>query len=248
MLIMGFSWNPESGQFVWALVWAVVGFTCYYLLSSSKSVAGRIWKTNPYLDRQVRQVILQRSWGLLLLGIASAAIVHFILKGNLREYGLGSSFQSPLPWWTYPIVPFILIAGYFMAVKPGNLAHYPQFRIKEWSIGLLVLSGASWVLFLIGYEFLFRGFLLHSSLNVMGPVPAIALNCLLYAMAHFYKNRGEIIGAIPVGVVFCILTILTGNIWSAVVIHSIMALSNEWFSIRANPELKIKVHGLKQGL
>ena len=243
---MGFFRNPESGHFVFALLWTLVGFTGYYLLSSSKSVAGRIWKTNPHLDRQVRQVILQRSWGLVLLGIASAAFIQFLLKGNLREYGLAFSFQSPPPWWFYPIAPLILVMGYYMAFKPENLSRYPQFRIKEWSIWLLCLSGFSWVLFLIGYEFLFRGFLLHSSLKVMAPWAAIALNCMLYSMAHFYKGRTEIIGAIPVGFVLCILTMITGNIWSAVGIHSVMALSSEWFSIRANPELTIKVHRINQ--
>ena len=74
----------------------------------------------------------------------------------------------------------------------------------------------------------------------MGPWAAIALNCSLYAFAHFYKGPGETFGAIPLGIMFCYLTLLTGNIWTAVVIHSVMALSNEWFSIRANPDINLQ--------
>ena len=102
---------------------------------------------------------------------------------------------------------------------------------------MIAISGISWILFLVGYEFLFRGFLLQASLGVMETGPAIALNCALYAFAHFYKGPGETFGAIPAGILFCYLTLLTGNIWCAVILHSVMALSNEWFSLKAHPEM-----------
>jgi membrane protease YdiL (CAAX protease family) len=72
----------------------------------------------------------------------------------------------------------------------------------------------------------------------MDPLPAFALNCAIYALAHLYKGPGETFGAIPVGVLLCYLTLVTGNIWTAVILHSLMALSNEWFSIRFNPDMK----------
>lgn len=235
-------WNPESGRFIVALLWSLVGFAIYFLLSNNKHLALRIWKSNRELDPQVRQVILQRIWGLLVLGVISALWVQLIFKGNLQDYGLGFTFRVHPPWWAYPFIPLILGTGYLVAFTPGNLSRYPQFRIKVWSVPMLVLSGSTWVIFLIGYEFLFRGFLFFSSLEVMVPWAAVALNCVLYAAAHFYKGPGEIMGAIPVGILLCCLTNYTGNIWSAVVIHSIMALSNEWFSIMANPELKVNVY------
>jgi len=95
------------------------------------------------------------------------------------------------------------------------------------------------MIFLVAYEFFFRGFILYASLTVLDPWSAIALNCSLYGFAHFYKGPGETFGAIIVGVLLCYLTIVTGNIWSAVAIHSVMALSNEWFSLRAHPDMKL---------
>ncbi len=236
-----FSWNPEYAHFLIAVMWSVVGFACYYFLSLNKLLAIKIWKSNPDLDHQVKQVVLQRTWGLLFLGIISIVIIQLLLKGNLRDYGLGISFLAPPPWWSYLFIPIILVAGYFSAKKPGNLAQYPQMRIKEWTPGILALSGISWVIFLIAYEFLFRGFLLYASLEVMDPWAAIALSCSIYAFAHLYKGPGETFGAIPMGILLCYLTLLTGNIWSAVGLHSVMALSNEWFSIRMNPDLKVMV-------
>jgi len=236
-----FSWNPEYAHFILAVLWSVVGFAGYYFLSGNQSLAIKIWKANPDLDPQVKEVVLQRAFGLLFLGLISALIILFALGESLQDFGLGFAFQSPPSWWTYLSIPIILVIGYFSASKPGNLALYPQIRIKLWTPGILVLSGISWVFFLIGYEFLFRGFLLYTSLEVMGTWAAIALNCSLYAFAHLYKGPGEAFGSIPVGIFLCYLTISTGNIWTAVVVHSIMALSNEWFSILNNPDLKIKL-------
>ncbi|MEN8229523.1 MAG: CPBP family intramembrane glutamic endopeptidase [Bacteroidota bacterium] len=240
-----FSWDPEYAHFIIALLWSVVGFGCYYFLSRNRSMALKIWKVNPDLDHQVKQVVLQRVWGFLFLGIFSAMLILLIMGENLHGYGLGFSFLKPLPWWAFLLIPVILVVGFFSASKPGNLALYPQIRVKYWTPGILALSGFSWIIFLIGYEFLFRGFMLYASLDVMGPWAAIALNCSLYAFAHIYKGPGEAFGAIPVGILLCYLTLLTGNIWTAVIIHSVMALSNEWFSIRANPALKWKVESRK---
>jgi membrane protease YdiL (CAAX protease family) len=106
-------------------------------------------------------------------------------------------------------------------------------------MGLLWLSAASWVAFLIAYEFMFRGFLLFSSISVLNPAVAIGLNVALYALAHFYKGALEVVGAIPLGIILCYLTMLTGNIWCAVALHSMMALSHEWFSLKAHPQMKL---------
>jgi uncharacterized protein len=121
-----------------------------------------------------------------------------------------------------------------------NLNAYPQMRIRAWTPFILLVSGISWVLYLVAYEFLFRGLLLSASVAVMTGWQAITLNCILYALAHLYKGRFETLGAIPVGILLCYLTLRTGNIWWAVLIHSVMALSNEWFSIRAHPEMHFR--------
>ncbi len=233
------SWNPEYMHFISAVVWSAIGFAGYYFLSGNTSLAGRIWKLNPDLDARVKHVVLQRAWGFIFLGIISATLIVFAWGDKLHEYGLGFTFQTAPPWWSVLLIPLFVVAAYFSASKPGNLALYPQIRIKQWTPGNLVLSGVSGVLFLIGYEFLFRGFLLYASVQIMNPWAAIALNSSLYAFAHFYKGPGETFGAIPLGILLCYLTLLTGNIWTAVVIHSVMALSNEWWSIRANSALSV---------
>jgi len=244
--MVDFAWVPEHTRFILAIMWSMAGFACYFFLSDKKSLTLRFWKFNPGLDIYIKQVLLQRTWGLLFLGILPAGLILLQFGESLSDFGLGFSFEMPPPWWSYLLIPVILVAGYFSASTPGNLSLYPQMRIKKWTPGILALSGLSWIVFLIAYEFLFRGFLLYATLTLLEPWSAIAINCTLYAFAHFYKGPGETFGAIPLGILFCYLTLLTGNIWSAVVVHSIMALSNEWYSIWINPDLKVKVESRKR--
>ena len=74
-------------------------------------------------------------------------------------------------------------------------------------------------------------------LTALDKWPAVIVNSSIYAFAHFYKGPGETFGSIPGGIVLCWATLMTGNIWTAVIIHSVMALALEWFSIQRNPDM-----------
>lgn len=234
--------NPLSYgelEFALAISWCAIGFAAYYFLSHGNTFAGRIDGLVKGFDNQGNKVVFQRLLGVLFLGMASGTIILLLPGSSLKDFGLGFVFNIPPPWWAYLLVPLILGMGFLTSGSPGNLAMYPQIRLKNWTPRLLFISAISWVAFLIAYEFLFRGFLLHASLELMQTIPAFALNGALYALAHTYKGPGETYGSIPVGIILCYLTLVTGNIWSAVILHSIMALSNEWFSIKAHPDMKL---------
>ncbi len=218
----------DQMKFIVAILWAVIGFAAYYFLAHKKSASGT-----------VREVVAQRGWGVLFMGIASLLIIFLVWKETPASFGLGLAFLSPPPRWSYLTLPVIIIASYFWSASPANLALYPQIRIEKWSGQIVALSAVSWIAFLVAYEFFFRGFLLFASFSVLNPWPAIALNCSLYGFAHFNKGPGETFGAVIAGVLLCYLTLRTGNIWSAVVIHSVIALSTEWFSLRAHPKMEL---------
>ncbi len=230
-------WIPEYLPFIMAVLWCTIGFTGYYFLSQSETFAKKFRVTFSGLEPQGVQVITQRTIGVVFMGGLTLLIIALLPEGSLKGYGLGFSFLKPPPWWFYLLIPAALALNYLGAANPGNMARYPQIRMKQWPVNILVVSGLTWIAFLLAYEFLFRGFLLYASLAVMHPWPAIVLNIALYSFAHFYKGPDETFGTVPVGFILCYITLVTGNIWSAVILHSVMALSNEWFSLRANPEM-----------
>lgn len=132
---------------------------------------------------------------------------------------------------------FALYVTYRFAGRPENLRAYPQLRISQWTSGLLFYNCLSWMFYLAGYEIILRGFLLFPSIQSLPLAYAILLNLILYSLAHLPKGRKETLGSIPFGLLLCILTAVTGNIWNAFIIHSALAVSNDIFSIKANPRM-----------
>ncbi len=121
--------------------------------------------------------------------------------------------------------------------KPDNLNLYPQIRAKEWSFNILFNSALTWILYLLVYEFMFRGFLLFIFLQYVGVWSAIALNVSIYSLVHVPKGLKEAVGALPLGIVLGIITVQTESILVALIVHIVLALSNEWFSLRVHPNI-----------
>jgi membrane protease YdiL (CAAX protease family) len=82
-------------------------------------------------------------------------------------------------------------------------------------------------LFLIVYEFFFRGVLLQALLGVVNMEWAIAINIILYAIAHAFSNKKELIGSIPFGLLLCLVTIKLQSVWPAIIIHLALSFSYE---------------------
>lgn len=235
--------TPETLRFSIAVLWCILGFAAYYFISHHPFCISRFENLSRIFDKQGNRLLFQRLLGFLLLGLVSVLIILLLPEADLQEYGLSFTFRSPPPRWSCLLIPLVLILSYLRAGNPTNLEQYPQIRAKLWSRSMMRLSVISWLIFLVGYEFLFRGFVLFASLELLEPVPAIALNCALYAFAHVYKGPAETFGSIPAGVFLSYLSLVTGNIWCAVLLHSVMALSNEGFSLRAHPDMQIKKAG-----
>ncbi len=116
---------------------------------------------------------------------------------------------------------------------------YPQMRVNKWTIRMLIISALSWMVYLAAYEFMFRGFFLFAIYETLGTTAAIVITTSIYSLVHVPKGAKEAVGAIPLGILLGYLSLITGNILIAYVVHVSMALTNEWFSLRAHPDMKI---------
>ena len=188
-----------------------------------------------------RSVYLQRIMGMFFYGIVPLVMVLILLQGNLRDYGTVLTDPLETLLWGILFAAIIIPLTLYNAKSPSNLAAYPQIRSKKWTLSTLLSSGLTWVGYLLCYEFLFRGFLLFACQREFGTIPAIVINMLIYSMAHIPKGKLETVGAIPLGFVLCVLTIVTESIWFAFLAHVIMALTNEWISLYHNKDIKLEI-------
>jgi membrane protease YdiL (CAAX protease family) len=211
------------------------GFILYHIITINPSP----WLSKKNPCNNVRQIIFQRLTGVFVFGFISIVIIIFFFHSRLTLFGTSVPGIKTY-FWLLPLSLIIIPLNYYNSKNPENLSKYPQIRLTEWSVELIILSALSWIAYLFAYEFMFRGFFLFSSVALLGIWPAIIINTAIYSLVHIPKGRKETLGAIPFGIIISYLTIKTGTFWFAFFAHVILALSNEWFSIAFHPEIHVK--------
>ena len=175
--------------------------------------------------------------GVLWLGIIPALVCVFTLDTAIIDLGL--RFER----WDKFLLSSLGFLGVFVPLIAWNARreqswqHYPQVRLKSWSRRDFMGNALSWALYLVAYEFFFRGFFLYTTALWLGAWPAILLMTLIYFAVHLPKNPTECLGTIPMGIIFGILAVATGGIWAGVFGHCVIAIGNDFFVIRQNPAL-----------
>ncbi|MEY3051377.1 MAG: hypothetical protein RLY31_1162 [Bacteroidota bacterium] len=206
-------------------------FSAYHFLTKTETWEKLVSVPRFGLSRAAYSIYVYRLFGAFLYGLVPLAVCVAI-GTPLDSVGLSMAYHPSAPGWFLGLGSLAFAVNIFAARTEGNLAMYPQIRINPpWGAALLSGSAMTWALYLFAYEVLFRGILLFGCLQDMDKWPAIAVNASLYAFAHVHKGRRETLGAIPLGILLCLMTLQTGNILVAVLVHSLLAFSNEWWSL-----------------
>lgn len=231
-------WKAEYFEIVIVFFTVFFGFLTYYFFSNSVRLQNTVLGKIKSDKKSIYQIVFQRLTGFLFLGVIPFLIGLLVLPRNTTDFGLACKNSLSSLFWILIISAFILPMNLLNARKKDNLRIYPQIRFKSWNFGLIFLSAITWMLYLLAYEFLFRGFFLFSCERAFGAWPAIAVNVAVYSFVHLPKGMKETISAIPFGFILCFLTLNTETIWAAYWIHVVLALSNEWISLAVHPEME----------
>lgn len=159
-------------------------------------------------------------------------IIGILLFGVLF-YLLVPDYQSLLISIKLPNLTFlaisviILVATVLMAITSVNKS------IKGIKIKSINFNQIDWlyfpirIIFLLAYEYFFRGVLLFSLIYSFGLVPAISLCTMLYVLMHAFDTKAEIIGAIPFGIILCLLSYYSQSIIIPFILHVALSLVYE---------------------
>jgi membrane protease YdiL (CAAX protease family) len=188
---------------------------------------------------QARKVVASKIGGLIFLGIIPLIIIIFTTDLKLHDLGLNLLNLKTTAIWLAILLPLPIIINFFAAKKPGNLEQYPQIRDLVWPKALVAKDLFAWAMYLLGYEVFFRGIMLFGLASVLGPWTSIMINVMAYAFVHIPKGARETIGSAPLGLLLCLICLHTGNIWVAFLVHVSLAWSNELFSLKYHPEIRI---------
>ncbi|MFM8595864.1 MAG: lysostaphin resistance A-like protein [Flavobacteriales bacterium] len=219
---------------------ALIGFVVFWFGSKSEKIKARYFARHDH-DRAWLKFIYMTKWlGFFSMGIFPLLILLLLEpQRGLSYYGL--NFRSDTLIFNLLVTTGLLLIviplAAFSAKKEKNLINYPQIRAKIWTKKTYRLNLLGWAVYLIGYELLFRGLLLFPLVEAYGIWLAIAVNVALYSATHIPKGLDETIGAIPLGFVLCLLTLMAGNIWIAIIVHIGMAWTNSLTALKHHPEI-----------
>lgn len=225
------------------LLLVTVVFTAYWFLFSSQKMAA--WFENRYSgdEGKIKHILFTKYLGLFLLGVIPAIVFWVMYPEDYSPWKLGLRLITETNilsiMWILGLGLPILVLNWFAARRPKTFSMYPQIRVKEWDRSLIVRYSMAWCAYLLGYEFLFRGVLFFPLVDSIGVWPAIAVNIALYVTTHIPKGLDESIGAGPLGLVLCLITLHTGTIWVAFMVHVFLALSNSLFALKFHPEFVV---------
>jgi len=194
----------------------------YYLIAASFIVYFIISFAYKTLNlRNIEGALLVKK-GLLLinlkhvLGILLFGILFYLIFPEYRF--LINSIEIPKLNIILLILLIVLTSGFlsFTSVKKKlkDKTERSQYKGSQGWIYFIIR-----LVFLFSYEFFFRGILLFTLIGNFNLITAIIICTSLYVIIHTFDSRAEIIGAIPFGIILCLFSYYTNNIWAAFIIH-----------------------------
>ena len=151
-----------------------------------------------------------------VLGIVFFGILFYTIFPDLRY--LVNTVE--IPRLRILILFFVLVFVYsylsYALIKKNGLENIgsSHYNLSDASIYFLIR-----ITFLLGYEFFFRGVLFFAFLEYNNLFLAISYTTILYVIIHLFDSKKELLGTAPFGIVLCMFTYITGNIWSAFLMH-----------------------------
>ena len=238
------TWTTLDLKICLPILLTLVFFSIYWFTSKSKKIRERFYDKYDHDQASLKHIFFTKFFGFCSMGIFPTIIcLLYLPELTLADLGLTLIYETSLfsLLWIFGLSILIVPLVYFSAKNPKNLLNYPQIRAKVWTKKIICINALGWFLYLFGYEFLFRGVLLIPLLEPLGMWPAITINIALYSATHIPKGLDETIGAIPLGFVLSLLTISSGTIWIAFIVHVVMAWTNTFTALKFHPDMKIQL-------
>jgi membrane protease YdiL (CAAX protease family) len=227
---------------LYAILAVSVLFPLYYFLVKHNAILKLITKSGaPLTGRENLEFFSEKLTGIIFIGIVPVTLFVLILKIHPSDLGFAIGEIGNI---IYPLIIFLILIPFFSFYSSRNSNLFdisPGLRARTWRIKEIALSVSCWLIYLFGYEFLFRGILWFLCYNSIGFWWSMTINTVLYSLVHIPKGKIMTLGAIPLGILMCTLSSITGSFLPAFFIHSVMAISTELFSVHHNPGFQFRI-------
>lgn len=230
MPLTSLAWRSEDTVPVLVLAAVTLLFVLFHYFGREGHTLRFVSTELPDNERQAHAVLLERAVGFIALGVVPAGLT-LLLPGGLEAHGVGLGRAAP----SLALLAVVMLVAVPITRKTsmgqGPEGPLPRVRMRRWDTRFKVLNVGSHALYLLGYEYLFRGFLLFTMAEWVGAWPAIAITTLAYVYAHLHKHAGETLGSVAFGVALAAATLASGSILAAWVAHTLVAVTGDVFAL-----------------
>lgn len=179
----------------------------------------------------------------VVLYLLAPLLLAKLTRGSFhRRYGLGLGDWRAGLLISGLFLGVMLPATWYASTWDAFKGQYPLAGNSAWlltrdghaevSRGLFLLYETGYFLYFVGWEFLFRGWMVNGLLPTFGRLGAILIPVAPFAVMHLGKAEPEALGSIVAGVALGVLALRTRSFWYGAAIHGVVAVWMDWLSSR----------------
>lgn len=181
--------------------------------------------------------LLSWIWRFVVQGATGFALPLAILCGLFRQSpakaGLGRGDWKFASMAMACYLPAVMAGTWILSASPAFQAQYPHYAPAATDWTLFLVYEACFLFYWIGWEYLWRGFMLFGTAPAIGPY-AIFAQAIPFALLHLNKPLPETVLSLIGGVVLGALVWRCRSFWIAVPIHAAQMMALDfWCALRA---------------
>lgn len=197
----------------------------------------RLFRTelSQYFPSELRG-ILAWGWWFGMQGITGfvipVAALLIIFPRRPGEIGLGVGDWRFALLVAAVYIPLVLVGTWFLSAGTDFQAQYPHYHPAARDWGTFLVYEALFLLYWIGWEYLWRGFVLFGTAHTFG-LYAVVIQAVPFAVLHLSKPLPEAVLSLLGGIALGALVWRCRSFWIAVPIHAAqMMILDFWCSLR----------------
>jgi membrane protease YdiL (CAAX protease family) len=160
----------------------------------------------------------------VLFALLPLLIIRFVFKEPLSSYGL------QLGDWRFGLKAFLVLAPIFALASylskndPEFIAEYPLFKGAGASQTAFLSHAFAYLVFYIGWETYFRGFMQFGLRQSLGDWQSILVQTAISCILHIGKPAGEIYSSVLGALIWGIIAFRAQSIFFIILLHWLLGI------------------------
>ncbi len=159
------------------------------------------------------------AWYSFFLMFVIPIILLFVTRAPFKDYGFSlGEFKKGLTFVAIVTIAFLPFLIYSALKIPAFHAYYPRYPGARESFRILLYWEFLFFIYLIGWEYFFRGFFLFTLKKYIG-LYSILVQAIPFAILHIGKPLPEVYSSFFAAVILGYICLKTKSFWPALLVH-----------------------------